>query len=294
VKKLPLILTILGVVITSREALAVVRVASSIPDLASIASYIGGDRVSAFSVTRGQDNAHNVEVLPSYMIKVAKADVYLKVGLALDQWAPLIIDGSRNRKLKVVDCSMGVNILELPTGRVSAEQGDVHPNGNPHYWIDPENAAIVAMTIADALGGVDPEGAKIYHANATRFADECAKRTVEWRRRLAQATTHPVVTYHRSWIYFTNAFGFKNAGYVEPIPGIPPTATHLKHIVDVIKGQGVKLVIQESFYPGDAGEFIARQTGAKVITLDVACDGTGSNDYFDHLEEVVEAVEAVR
>jgi len=112
--------------------------------------------------------------------------------------------------------------------------------------------------------------------------------------RLTGAAAHPIVTYHRSWAYFMAAFGFKQAGYVEPIPGIPPTATHLREIVDIIKSQGVKILLEESYYPADAGDFIARQTGIKVQVLDAACGGVGPGDYLDHLESIVESVEATK
>jgi zinc/manganese transport system substrate-binding protein len=235
-----------------------------------------------------------VEVLPSYMIKVSRSDVYLKVGLSLDQWAAGIIDGSRNAKLKVVDCSQGITPLEKPTGRVSAEQGDVHPDGNPHYWLDPSNGVIIAKTIAEALIAVDPEGSATYQANLSRFEQEATRRLADWRERLQGAAAHPIVTYHRSWVYFTMAFGFKQAGYVEPIPGIPPTATHLREIVDIIKSQNVKLLLEESYYPADAGDYISRQTGVKVQVLDAACEGVGASDYLDHLEQIVKSVETAK
>ena len=121
------------------NALAKIRVAASINDLASIASSVGGDEVEVFSIARSTADTHHIEVLPSYMVKVSRANVYLKVGLGLDQWADGIIDGSRNAHIRVVDCSKDVPLLEKPTQQVNASMGDVHPYGNPHYWPDPRN-----------------------------------------------------------------------------------------------------------------------------------------------------------
>ena len=137
-------------------ATAKITVAASNNDLASIAASVGGDQVETFAIGRPNADAHRVEVLPSYMVKVSRAHIYLKVSLGLDQWADQIIDGSRNDKLVVVDCSANVNILEKPTGNVNASMGDIHPNGNPHYWLDPRNGGVIAQTVATALSKVDP------------------------------------------------------------------------------------------------------------------------------------------
>ncbi|MEO5617400.1 MAG: metal ABC transporter substrate-binding protein, partial [Candidatus Eisenbacteria bacterium] len=140
------------------------RVAASINDLASIAASVGGEQVEVFSIARPTSDPHRVEALPSYMVKVARSRLYLKVGLGLDQWADALIEGSRNRKLRIVDCSRGVALLEIPTGKVDASMGDVHPDGNPHYWLDPRNGAQVARTIAAALAEADPANAERYRA----------------------------------------------------------------------------------------------------------------------------------
>ena len=136
------------------DASAKVRVVASIPDLASIAATVGGDGVEASSIARGGSDAHRVEVLPSYMVRVSRADLFLKVGLGLDLWADQIVDGSHNARVTIVDCSRDIEPLERPAGRVDARMGDVHPDGNPHYWLDPRNGGVVARTIAEALGRV--------------------------------------------------------------------------------------------------------------------------------------------
>nr|MCS5659662.1 metal ABC transporter substrate-binding protein [Dehalococcoidia bacterium] len=122
---------------------AKVSVVTSTTDLADIASMIGGDRVKVVSIARGTQDPHFVEVLPSYMIKVKRADIFFKVGMELDQWAQQIIDGSRNRKLIIVDCSKDIPRLGIPEGKIDASMGDIHRYGNPHYWLDPENAKII-------------------------------------------------------------------------------------------------------------------------------------------------------
>ena len=149
----------------ANSAAAKVNVVTSTTDLASIAKMVGGDAVEVTSIARGTSDPHFVEVLPSYMVRVQKANVYFKLGMDIDRWAAPIIDGSRNGKLVVVDCSKNIVPLEVPTGKVDASMGDIHTRGNPHYWLDPDNGAVVAETIADALASVDPGNSSMYHAN---------------------------------------------------------------------------------------------------------------------------------
>jgi ABC-type Zn uptake system ZnuABC Zn-binding protein ZnuA len=269
---------------------AKVRVAASINDLASIASSVGGDQVEVFSIARPTADAHRVEALPSYMVKASRAQLYLKVGLGLDQWADAIIDGSRNARLVIVDCSRGVRLLEVPTGRVDASMGDVHPNGNPHYWLDPRNGAVVARTIAEALAGVDPAHAEDYRTRAEAFARE-AEQSYEANRTLTTGVSSKAVfTYHKSWSYFANAFGLEVLGTVEPVPGIPPTARHLAKLVDVARAQRVSLLIQEPYFSSEAGRFLERQAGVRPIVASPSCDQAGAGSYLAHFRSVCQAI----
>jgi zinc/manganese transport system substrate-binding protein len=273
-------------------ALAKVRVAASINDLASIAASVGGDRVEVFAIARPNADVHRVEVLPSYMVKAARAQVYLAVGLGLDAWADGIIDGSRNRKLIKVDCSPGVPVLEKPTGRVDASMGDVHPNGNPHYWLDPRNGGAIARNIAAGLARADPAHASEYHARAETFAKTCA---AAWSRQKAMADALPskqVLTYHRSWSYFANAFGLEVAGNVEPVPGIPPTARHLASLQAIVRQRGVRVLIQEPYFSPDAGKFLRRQAGVAIVTASTSCDAPAAGSYLEHIDHVLTALRA--
>lgn len=283
-------LMLLGALLLPGPAAAKVRVAASNNDLASIASSVGGDLVETFAIARPTADAHRVEVLPSYMVKVSRAQVYLKVGLGLDQWADQIIDGSRNEHLHVVDCSAGVPVLEKPTGPVNASMGDIHPNGNPHYWLDPRNGAIVARTIAEALADEDPDHAAEYRTRADAFAKETED---VFARESAAAAALPVkamITYHRSWSYFSNAFGIVVAGEAEPVPGIPPTGRHLAELVDIAKAQRIPVFLQEPYFSDDAGKFLARETGLRLVIMSPSCDAPTSGSYLAHFAAVMKAL----
>lgn len=268
-------------------AWARVRVAASTNDLASIAATVGGDQVDVVAISRPNADPHRVEVLPSYMVRVSRAKVYLKVGLGLDRWADQIIDGSHNGDLLIVDCSKGVAVLEKPTGKVDASMGDVHPDGNPHYWLDPRNGAVVAHTIAEALSRVDPDHAGDFAARADELGKLAEQVLERGRTSVAGLTNRDIITYHRSWSYFAGAFGLEVVATIEPIPGIPPTGKHLQELVSVIQGRSVPIVFQEPYYSRDAGDFLTRQTGIHVASVSPACDKASAGSYIAHFESLL-------
>jgi zinc/manganese transport system substrate-binding protein len=272
------------------SAAAKVRVATSTNDLGSIAAAVGGDQVDVVPLCRPNADPHRVEVLPSYMVRVSRAQLYLKVGLSLDQWADQIIDGSHNSSLVIVDCSKGVPVLEKPAGKVDASMGDVHPDGNPHYWLDPRNGAIVAHTVAEALSRVDPAHASEFAARADDFAKQAEELQARGQQTIAGLPSRDIITYHRSWSYFANAFGLSVVSTIEPIPGIPPTGKHLQELVTVIQERRVPLVIEEPYFSEEAGEFLKRQTSIRVAQVSAACDDVSAGSYLSHLEALVAIV----
>ncbi|MHB9155722.1 MAG: metal ABC transporter substrate-binding protein [Endomicrobiales bacterium] len=266
---------------------ATVKIAAAVPDLGSIASYIGGDKVEVFSIAKSNANPHFVEVLPSYMIKLSRAALYLKVGLALDQWSDDIIDGSRNDALLVVDCSRGVPVLQKPAGKVDASMGDVHPEGNPHYWLDPANGVVIAGNVLAALKKLDPSHSSYYDANYDKFKNETEMRLAGWKDKMAKYAGQKIISYHSSWVYFTHAFQLIIAGNVEPLPGIPPTGKHLARLVGIITKNHITLLLQEPYFPDEAPRFLARKTGIKIFKFAPSCASVKADEYFKHFDEIV-------
>jgi len=273
----------LAAVLLPGGAAAKLRVVTSTSDLAAIAREVGGDRIEAESIAQGNQDPHFVELLPSYMMRVRKADVYVKVGMELDYWAQAILDGSRNTKLQVVDCSLKLPLerrLEVPT-RVDASMGDVHKYGNPHYWLDPANGKVIAEAIAEALAKADPAGAAAYESNREAFASRLDAKIAEWTRKAAPLDGMRIVTYHNSWPYFTRAFGIEVAEWLEPKPGVKPSPTHLREVIDVIRKQKVAAVAFEPYFEARTPEMISRETGVPAITLLPSVGGVPEvKDYF--------------
>lgn len=277
-----LIIVLLAVLIAAPAgALAKVKVVASTSDLASIAGLIGGDLVEAEAIVNGQKDPHFVEVLPSYMVKVGRADVYLKVGGDLDYWADRIIDGSQNAGLLIVDCSRNVDFLEKPTTRIDASMGDIHRQGNPHYWLDPANGAIVAETIAASLARVDPENSAAYEQGLAAFRSRLEAKMEEWRRMAEPVRGMEIITYHNSWPYFARAFGIEVVGFVEPQPGIEPTPSHTAQLISIIRSRKIGIIGKEPYFSSRTPDSIARQTGASVVEMPPSVGGAeDATDYF--------------
>jgi len=244
-----------------------INIVASTTDLADIAKQVGGKYVSTSSIARGSQDPHYVEVLPSYMIKVKRADLYLMVGMELDQWAEQIIDGSRNRSLRIVDCSENITRMEVPTRKVDASMGDIHPNGNPHYWLDPENGKAIARTISQQLKEIDPGHSETYELNLQVFLNSIDELMGNWAVEYADLQGLRIIYYHNTWPYFDRHFGLIAAAFIEPKPGIMPTPSHLDHLIHQIKVQHIALVAMEPYFSPKAPDFLREKTGVNIIEL---------------------------
>ena len=260
-----------------------INVVTSTTDLADIAKTIGGNRVTVTSIARGNQDPHYVEVLPSYMIKVKRADVYFMVGMELDLWAQQIIDGSRNRNLKIVDCSADVIPLEKPTGKVDASLGDIHRFGNPHYWLDPENGKLIAKQILEALISLDPDGEDLFSANYREFVHTVDMLLIELHNTYSGLKEKKIIFYHNSWPYFTRQFGLITMAFIEPKPGISPSPAHLESLINTINAGEIHVIALESYFSTDAVEFLARKTGVKYVRLSQSVGAISGVDSYPDL-----------
>lgn len=269
-----------AIVLTAAPAFADLRVATSLTDLASVAEFVGGRHVTVMSLCRGYEDPHFVPAKPSLMKAIQNADVFVSVGLELDGgWLPLVLPGSRNPKIQpgspgFVDASEGVDVLEKPTGTVSRAEGDVHPLGNPHYYVDPKNLEIVADHLAHVFSSLDPANAADYSSNAKAFDDRMEKALAGWEEELAPYRGAAIVTFHRNFIYFADRFGLKLFGNVEPKPGIPPSPRHIAELAEAMKQAGVKVVLYQPYYDAGASRELANKAGGVAVEVPTEVGGT--------------------
>lgn len=246
-----------------------VRVITAIPDFAVIAEAIGGGEVQAESIIVGNRDVHAVELLPSFFVKIRRAQVYVRVGMDLDLWSQQLIDGSRNARLVVVDVSRGITPLEVPTFKVDPSQGDLHRFGNPHYWLDPGNTPPMVEAILAGLITAAPERAGRFRANADAYLAAFEQAAARWAERLAPFRGAKLVSFHRSWPYFGARYGLEFVGELEPKPGVPPTPTHTAAMQELLRSGTVAAILMESYFDDRLPQMLARTTGVPLVKVPV-------------------------
>jgi len=267
-------------------AQAQLKVVTSTTDLYDIAKAVGGDKITATHIGEGYQDPHFIEAKPSFVLQLRNADVWAFVGLDLEiGWMPLLLQGARNPKLQpgqpgYVDASRAIPVLDLARGNVDRSQGDVHPLGNPHYWLDPENGRRIAKLFRDTFSQLDAKNASTYAANADAFTQRLDAAEQSWKADLAKIKGQPVVAWHTSWRYFAEYTGMNIVGFMEPKPGVPPSPSHLAGLIQTMKQTGAKVIVMEPFYDRKTADFVASKTGAKVLVLPPSVGGTkGLDDY---------------
>jgi ABC-type Zn uptake system ZnuABC Zn-binding protein ZnuA len=259
---------------------AQLNVVTSTTDLHDIARTVGGDRIRATHISAGYQDPHFVEAKPSFILQLRRADVWAYVGLDLEiGWMPLLLDGARNAKVRAgapghVDVSKAISVLDIPTGNVDRSQGDVHPRGNPHYWLDPQNGRRIAELFRDRFSQLDAAGATVFATNTQAFTARLDSAEAAWADERAAIRGKPVVAWHTSWRYFAQYSGMNIVGFMEPKPGVPPSPSQLADVIETMKRTGAKVIIMEPFYDRKLADFVASRTGASVLLLPPSVGGT--------------------
>ena len=286
-KKLIIPAAIAVTLLGSANAFAAIKVVTTTQDLESLTREVGGDKVAVESLAKGYQDPHFVEAKPSFILKLHAADLLVVVGRELEiGWLPPLINQSRNQRIqpngdRYLDASLTAKILEIPTGQITRAMGDVHPSGNPHYWLSPDNGRRIAQEIQKKLAEISPADAAYFAQRYADFDRRLAESEKRWHAAMAPYKGVKVVTYHRSWPNFTDAFGLDVIGYVEPKPGIPPSPSHTLELIQEMKRQQVKVIMVEPYFDRKTPDAIARETGAQVIVLAPSVGGAPEvTDYF--------------
>jgi zinc/manganese transport system substrate-binding protein len=247
------------------------NVVTATTDLAALAQEVGGDKINVEAIAKGYQDPHFVEAKPSFLLRLRQADLLVVVGLQLEiGWLPPLITQSGNSRIQVgangyLDASQFSAILEIPQGSITRAMGDVHPLGNPHYWLDPDNGRRVAKGIAGKLGEMDPEDAAYFQQRFQDFDRRLTEADKKWLADMKPFRGRKVITYHNSAPNFAKHFGLNVVGFVEPRPGIPPTPSHTLDVINMMKRDNVKVIMVEPYFDRKTPDSIARETGGIVI-----------------------------
>ncbi len=275
-----------------------VNAVATTAELADWTRQVGGDRVSVTAISTGGFDIHFFEPSPSHIMTLRNADLLVIAGMDLDVWVRELIDASRNRDIRFgrrgfVDTSDGLRPIEVPSS-VHAGMGHVHPQGNPHHWFTFENVSVVVNNIYEGLARVSPENADYFKANRDQYLARAGKEFSRLQKMMEPFAGTKILQYHKTWEYFADNFNLEIIAALEPLPGVPPSARHLRELVSEVRGQGVRLLIAEPYYPGRPVEFVRRNLpDVRVLRLPhYMRDNTTYIEHLDYLVgEIVRALE---
>ena len=279
---------------------AALEVVTTTEGLASITRDLGGDAVHVEALSLGSQDPHFVDANPVLAVKLRRADLLVDVGLELEVgWLPPLVNQSRNPSIQPnakgrLTVANAIHVMEAPTGPVDRSMGDLHPGGNPHFLSDPRRVDAIAVAISARLAQLDPKNAAKYEARLADFRRRLADARTRWEAKLAAVRGKPVITHHRTLTYFLDWTGLKRAGELEPKPGTPPPPSHVADLVGVVRAEGVRAILVESYYDLRPAETLAAHSGAKVVVIpgDVGAD-PAAKDWFSYEDLLVSRVAQV-
>lgn len=287
------VLCALGMALAMLPAAAALNVFVCEPEWGALAKELGGDKVSVYSATTALQDPHRIEARPSLIARVRSADLVVCTGSDLEVgWLPLLFTQSGNAKIQpgspgFLEASQFVARLEIPRV-VDRSLGDIHPGGNPHIHLDPRNIAKVAEVLAERLAQIDPPNAGAYKTGSAAFLQRWKEAIGRWERDGARLKDVPVVVYHKDMSYFISWMGMREAGSLEPKPGLPPTPSHLADLVERMKRDPAKVVVYSAYNSPKAAEFLAERTGIPAVMLPFTIGGTDqAKDLFGLFDDTI-------
>ena len=248
------------------------NVVTTTPDLGAIARQIGGDAVDVKTLAKPSEDPHFVDAKPSHIVTLNRADVLIEGGAELEMgWLPPLLESARNDRIGagspgLVIAAQGIKMLEVPA-TLDRSRGDVHALGNPHFFIDPLAAKIVASSIAEHFALVDPSSAALFKANLAKFNAAIDTKFAEWQKLLAPYRGAKIVTYHNDFVYFAERFKLDVVETLEPKPGIAPSAAHLAKVIATMTAQNAHVILVQPYQNRKTAETVARQASATVVDV---------------------------
>lgn len=275
-----------------------IQVATTTTDLAAIVKAVGKDKVQVFAIAKGTQDPHQIEAKPSYMVKLRQVDLVIAHGLELESaWLNSLVRGARNEKLNkpgaILELAAQLNPIEVPKGKITRADGDVHPGGNPHFQLDPIRVGQAALIIANKLSEYDPSHKDFFLTQAKNFQQDLESKTKQWQERIKKSGIHEVVTYHKSFSYFCDRFSITCDIQLEPKPGIPPTASHLLTVIQQIQERKIKLVLIENLYDDSVGDKLkSKIPDLKIVKAPISVGGEpGLDTNAELIENIVQIFE---
>jgi zinc/manganese transport system substrate-binding protein len=287
------LLAISGSALIALPAGAALNIFACEPEWAALARELAAEKASVYSATTALQDPHRVEARPSLIARVRSADLLVCTGAELEiGWLPLLLTQSGNSKIQLgapgyFEASQFLEKIEIPSV-LDRSQGDVHASGNPHVHLDPRNIAKVADALAQRFVDLDPANAETYRKRASSFRERWTAATARWEREAAPLKGVPVVVYHKDMSYFLSWAGMREAGSLEPKPGLPPTPSHLAELVEKMKREPAKAVVYSAYSSPKAAEFLSERSKIPSVMLPFTVGGTDkAKDLFGLFDDMI-------
>ncbi len=278
------------------HAQATLNVVASLPEYGALAKQVGGSEVSVVTLAHGTEDMHFVNPKPSYIRVLNKANVLIENGADMESgWLPPLIAASRNPKLvpslnsptRILAADF-VEMLRIPMGRIDRSMGDIHPLGHPHFHLNPANAVAIAQGLQERFCVLRPHACSTFKENVEQFKGQIENKMRQWQSTMKPLQGAHVVEYHQTFAYLADSFGFSLMDELEPKPGIPPSAGHIRDLVPRMQSMNARLILIEPFHERKTPTFVARQTGAHVVVLPGTIGGVpGTDDYISLIDTIV-------
>ena len=286
--------------LVSTPTWAKINVITTTSDLAALVTEIGGNKVSVTSLTKGTRDPHYAQAKPSMIRKVFRTDLLVIIGAEMEVgWLPALLRSSRNRKISpgqtgYLDVSESIELKGKTSARVTRDMGDVHAAGNPHYWLDPANGILMAKAITERLSKLDSSNTKLYQNNFDMFKEKLEQKIIQWKSDLQGFNGQKIIAYHTSLLYLADAFNFKVRGYVEPKPGLSPSASHINQLIKTIKAENIHYLLMEPYYETRSAKLLKRKSKIKYIVIPQSVGAKPNiKSYFDLFDGIVDTITAV-
>jgi ABC-type Zn uptake system ZnuABC Zn-binding protein ZnuA len=275
-----------------------IQVVTTTTDLRSLVEAVGRNRVTATSLVPAKIDAEEYQPRPQDVSRLNKARMVVRVGLDYDLWFDRLLAQAGGAEIKrggpgYVDASYAIATLEVRGAAVGSGDGHAHGNGNPHYWLDPKNAEIITSNILEGLARIDEANTAYYEANRVAFLRQLDVKLAEWSAALAPLQGRPLIAYHNTWAYFSRRFRLNFIAFIEPRPGVPPSAFQLAYLLRLMKEQNARIVVRQPHEPEKDTRFLVEKTGATAVVLGGSVGMlAGSDDYISLFDMNVGALVA--
>lgn len=284
-----LLLALFSLIIQARE----LNVITTYPYISSIAEYIGKDYIKVSSLANGKWNPHTIVPKPSFIGKLRNADLLIINGAQLEiGWLPQLIKQANNPKIQFeskgfLDLSQHVRMIDIPKS-VSRAKGDVHPEGNPHFYLCYQNIELIANAILKKLSELSPENKFTFERNHNQFIQNWNKKISSWQSKLEKLKDAKVIEYHKIFDYFLKSWNINIVATIEPLPGIPPTSRHIEELEKLFLQENIKFILQDVYNPDDAAKYLSKKFNIPLLILPHDVDAViEAKDIFSLYDEII-------